>query len=837
MLSKDSIELNQDGNEPKTEAEATQSAQTPDTAQEQPAAEQASSEEQADQQEAQPAASESETSESTEAPQAEAADAESSQEEVTEAPAASEATPAEAEAEAPQQVAEEVVEKPSEKGEAEAAPAASEEPAVQAEQPAEAEAASAEAEDSAENQEDEPLEVGEDFSQEELLKQIDEILDNETDLDSLITSATPNELILMLDHFFKAEEVQPYIRRVGLIKRSFDGLREQEEVPQETLSRFSTSLARFNKKRSEYQAELEKEKEANAAKKRELLTKLKEIVDSENVNLINEVRDIQNAWKEVGFVKRSEMDDLYREYRFLLDSFYKQRELHFQLRDYDRQINLEEKKKLLEELPQIIPAEEDRDKRDVWVIKNDLLTDIQMRWRAVGHIPRESMDEINEAYRTVTSEFFSLRQEFYESQDTEKRENADAKRELLDKMKTYMEFESDKPKAWNEATKALRTMQEAWQKIGPAPKEINSELWKEYRAVGNAFFGRKRDFFKTLDEVRHENLELKRKLCEQAEAHKESSNWEKSARELKDLQKEWKKIGPVPDRYSNKIWTRFRAACDAFFEVRRQHYDSLREDEVQNLKRKKELIGEVRKVSVEEAGSPEAAIGEIKEIQARWKAIGRVPYKEKDVIWKEFRAEIDQFFDDLRANRDRRNYARLKSEVKSLPEDKRTRALKGKIAKVTRRIEAATNKIEQYSTNIQFISKGKSGDALRAQIEKEIEKEKRLLKDMRKQLRQMEDLLRNPPKEEEAAPKQEAEKPAEKAPQDKQESPKEETPEDKTEAPATEEASTEEKSETAAEPEAAAPAKEAEAPVEEKAEAEEPKAENASDEEDKAKDA
>ena len=212
----------------------------------------------------------------------------------------------------------------------------------------------------------------------------------------------------------------------------------------------------------------------------------------------------------------------------------------------------------------------------------------------------------------------------------------------------------------------------------------------------------------------------------------------------------------MPERYSNKLWARFRSACDVFFNARRQHFASRRHDEEANLERKKELIEEVRKISVEEAGSADAAIEQIKDLQARWKAIGRVPYKDKDVIWKAFRAEIDQFFDDLRGNRDRRNYAKLKEKVEALPEDKRTRALKGRIQKLRRKIDAVREKVEQYSTNIQFISKGKSGDALRAQIQKEIDKEKRSLDDMRKQLKQLNEMLKNPPQEDKPEEKDQA---------------------------------------------------------------------------------
>jgi hypothetical protein len=204
----------------------------------------------------------------------------------------------------------------------------------------------------------------------------------------------------------------------------------------------------------------------------------------------------------------------------------------------------------------------------------------------------------------------------------------------------------------------------------------------------------------------------------------------------------------VPDRYSNKVWKRFRAACDAFFENRRAHYEVEKADEMVNLEAKKALIEEVKAISIEKAGSVDKAIGQVKELQARWKAIGRVPYKDKDSIWKVFRKEIDRFFDDLRANKSRGNTERVKASVESLPEDKRSSNIRFKMTKIRRRMDAATEKINSYSTNILYISKGKSGDGLRKQIQGSIDKEKILLADLEKQMHELQNLLKGPPKEE-----------------------------------------------------------------------------------------
>lgn len=650
------------------------------------------------------------------------------------------------------------------------------------------------------------LEVSETFSEADMMAQIDAILSSENNLEQLVAGATPAELILILERFAQQEEVGPNIKRVGLIKRSFDALSKSENPPSSLLqARFSTALSRFNKKRSEYQQAVDAQRDGNSVRKREIVAQLRAVVEVGDGANIDEVRRLQDEWRATGPVRKEDSDALNQEFKHLQDQFYEQRTLFNQMREYDRQINLQRKEKLLEELKRVIPNEEERDNRDIWQDKNDLFNSLLTEWKSIGQIPRDDMERIRQSYQESVDEYLLLRREFYETLDQEKQENADKKSELLARMEQYLSFVSDKPQEWNKATEALRVLQEEWKEIGRAPKEVNSELWKQFRNIGNTFFVNKSEFFKKLDGERIENLERKRKLCEEAEALKDSVSWEKDAREVRRMQEEWKAVGPVPDRYSNKLWNRFRSACDDFFNRRREHYDSLREDEQLNLERKRELIAEVKLINLEEIGSIEKAIEMVKEIQERWKAIGRVPIKEKDSIWEEFRAEVDSFFDDLRNRRESRgprpprenregrdNRERRDNRDRGergdrgdraerggprrneAPDDKRTSGIRAEIGKTLRKIDASKTKIDTYSTNILYISKGKSGDALRNQIQKEIDKEEKVLKGLQRELSDLQAQLHAPQKEEKAAAAAPAvETPAVEAPEN--EAPAEET--------------------------------------------------------------
>ena len=617
------------------------------------------------------------------------------------------------------------------------------------------------------------------------LQRIDEVLATPAGAQHLLTQATVDDLTSLMEYFRDAEDVLPLIPKVGLIKRTFDTLKYKEEFSEADGEQFLDALKEFNVKRLDREQDVSEVRAENSRRKRELLVKLREVVAQKDPERIQDVRGIQDDWKRIGAALKDDTEVLYKEYRDLLDEFYQLREVHFELMDYDRKINLQEKERLIAEAEaHLFPADEDLGKLDVWKEKMDLLAEIQQQWKAAGHVPREDMDRVNDQYRSIIDRFFELRQGFLKILDEAREGNATQKEALLEKMAPFAEFTADRPRAWNDATRELRELQEAWKAIGQAPQRVNSALWSRYRELCNTFFSHKAEFFRKLDDERSQNLDRKRELVERAEAILQSGDWEKGAKELKQLQREWKKVGPVPERHSNKLWNRFREACDGFFEGRRTHYKDLHQDEHQNLEAKKALIEQVRTLNVEELGGREAAIQRIKELQAEWKAIGKVPYKEKDSIWDTFRGEIDAFFEQLSVRRDEVREFRVRKAVESFEEDERGGAVQGKIARLRKKIQAAQEKVDQYSININYISKGKSGDPLRKQIQDEIAKEERLIKELRKEIKLLQEALKNPPAEEAPEVVEAAEPQAETAPEAETEP--EETAE--AEAPAAEEA-------------------------------------------------
>jgi hypothetical protein len=578
-------------------------------------------------------------------------------------------------------------------------------------------------------------------------QRVHEILGQKGSSEQVLAQATISDLIHLLDKYILADNPLTQIPRVGLVKRSYDTLKYQEELPKPLEELFLNRLAAFNQLRISAEKRMEDVRGANLEKKKALLETLKSVVEAEDPQRIEEVRAIQEEWKRVGQVPKAQLDELYTNYRVLLDKFYELRGMHLELLDYDRKINLQEKERLIEEARvSLIPLEEEREDPDVWHDKMDMLSELQQQWKSVGHVPREEMDRVNSEYRAIVDHFFEIRQGFRDKLDELRQENADQKIAILAKMEEFREFEADRPRAWNDVNRTFREYQEAYKAIGQAPQSVNGELWAKYRDICNAFYGRKAEFFKKFDELRQENLEQKKALVERVEELAKGNEWERTAKELKRLQREWKNIGPVPERHSNKLWARFREACDAFFEARRLHYHALHAEEHENLDKKKALIDEVRKLIETPTENVPEMIEQVKGLQSQWRDIGKVPYKEKDKVWDEFRGEVDRFFNSLPAKRSEIREVRTKVSIESIEDlDDRSKAIKDRSQRLKHKISKARESVEQFLNNMDRIAKGKSGEPLRKQIQDEIDKEERLIDEWRKQVKELNQLLKNPP--------------------------------------------------------------------------------------------
>ena len=415
-------------------------------------------------------------------------------------------------------------------------------------------------------------------------------------------------------------------------------------------------LKQYQDRRNEHNKRSDELKEENLLKKYEIIEEIKALINNkESINkTFHDFRELQNRWREIGSVPQAKLKDLWDTYHHHVENFYDFIKINKELRDLDLKKNLETKIEICEKSEELLVEPS--------IIKAfNVLQKYHEQWREVGPVPRDKKDELWERFKAATSIINKKHQDYFEGRKSEQKKNLDAKIALCEKVEEIANAEIDVHRDWDERSKELIELQKVWRTIGFAPKKDNNKIYERFRIASDKFFDRKREFYNQNKEEQNTNLQLKTDLCMQAEALKDSTEWKKTADEFIAIQKAWKEIGPVPRKYSDVIWKRFRAACDFFFENKSKHFSSIDGEQLENLRMKKELLEEVKQFSL--SGDDGADLDKLKDFQRRFTDIGHVPFKDKDAIQNDFRDVINKHFDALRIDEKRRNLMKFKNKV------------------------------------------------------------------------------------------------------------------------------------------------------------------------------
>ena len=482
-------------------------------------------------------------------------------------------------------------------------------------------------------------------------------------------------------------------------------------------------IALINQKRAK-SAEAEKEeREANYLKKLQIIEKIKAILEKpDEVNRVyNDFRALQQEWNDIKLVPQEKATDLWKTYQLYVERFYDTLKLNNEFRAYDFKKNLELKTALCEK------AEALADMEDV-VAASRQLQQLHQDFREIGPVEKELREELWNRFKAASTVVNKKHQDFFEERKAKEQENLDKKTEICEKIEA-IDTETLKTFAdWNAKTDEIIELQKEWRTIGFAPQKMNVKIFERFRGACDAFFNKKAEFIKNVHESLNTNYQQKLELCEKVEELKESTEWKKTTDAIIALQKKWKEIGTVPKKYSDEIWKRFNAACDAFFEAKKQANESVYNEQNDNLEKKQELIDKLVKIDPETAEEDIRPI--LKQAQEDWNNIGHVPFKKKEAIYKAFREQMDRLYGALHESASRRRINRFKQEVKDTD---------GRIKdKLNRQRDILTNEIKTYENNLGFLSfsaKSKNGSALVEDINRKIEKLKAELKEVTEKIK------------------------------------------------------------------------------------------------------
>lgn len=444
---------------------------------------------------------------------------------------------------------------------------------------------------------------------------------------------------------------------------------------------------------------------------------------------MNTFKEIQEAWKEIGDIPRNKREEVQKEYSRLLEQFFYNLKIYKQLKDHDLRRNMQLKEdiiKRLEELQSNTSVKE----------TEQILKAVQNEWEDIGPVQNEEWERLKNAYWSAVRAIYDRIQKYYDDRRNILKENILKKQELIKETEILLQnLETlDGAKAWEQETKRLLEIQDRWRKIGFGTKKENEEVYKVFRDLCDNFFAARKSFFATVNEGFKELSDKKQKLIEKAESLQSSTDWKNTTEELIRLQKEWKKIGSAGPKLEKRLWNKFRAACDHFFNAKQQHFAGQEKELDENLLAKQELIKEIGTFKL--SGDKNADLTSLKEFGKRFSGLGQVPLKDKEAVFKAYKEQMDLHYSAIKLDNEEKERILFEARIDTLAASADpAKAYAREKAEIRQQIDRLRSEMLQLENNLGFFARSKGADALRKEVEgkvnaagKRIEALKRKLK-------------------------------------------------------------------------------------------------------------
>ena len=485
-------------------------------------------------------------------------------------------------------------------------------------------------------------------------------------------------------------------------------------LPDDTEEAFKAEMQIIKEKRAKIFLAQEEEKQANLQKKLEIIEKIKAMTTSpeEANNSYQEFKALQQEWKEIKAIPADKANEVWKNYQLYVEQFYDLLKLNNEAREYDFKKNLEAKTKLCE------TAEKLADESDI-ISAFHQLQDLHQEYREIGPVAKELRESIWARFKAASTVINKKHQQYFEDLRAKEEENLAKKTELCEKVEAFNKEERKTIGDWEKASNAIIEIQGEWKKIGFAPQKMNVKIFERFRIANDEFFSKKGEFFKALKAQYAVNAEKKQKLVEQAKELATSTDWKKTGDKLIALQKEWKKIGMVPRKQGDQLWQEFLGACNQFFDARNKQNAGARSEEHTNLEKKREVIAEL-KALLENAG--DNVQKQVQALTEKYNAIGHVPFKEKDNVYKEYHDVLDKLYKDLHVSNAKRHLNNFKNNLKNVAKEG-SNALDNERGKLLRRYDQLRSEINTYENNLGFLNAAsKKGNSLVEEMNRKVEK-------------------------------------------------------------------------------------------------------------------
>ncbi len=498
-------------------------------------------------------------------------------------------------------------------------------------------------------------------------------------------------------------------------------------TPDPAEEEFKAEMGIIKERKQKAFEELEAERRNNLQRKKEIIERIKALTSTpdEAASAFQEVKQLQQEWRDIKSVPAENVAELWNQYKLAQEQFYDLLKMNFEAREYDFKKNLEQKTILCE------AAERLADEEDV-ISAFHQLQELHNQYREIGPVAKEQREEIWTRFKAASTVINRKHAAHFEEIKAQQEENLAKKSELCDKVETVDVTALKTAAEWEAKSKEIIAIQNEWKSIGFAPKAMNVKIFERFRTACDQFFTAKNEFFVQLKERFQENIEKKQELVNKAQQLQDSTDWKQTSEKLVQLQKEWKTIGMVPRKIGDQLWNDFLSACNKFFEARNQATSGERNEQLENLKKKQDVINQLKAMVEEEVDDLHEAVQRLSD---EYNAIGHVPFKEKDKVYKEYHDTLNILYKKLNKNRASRRLNAFKDNMKKVAERGES-AVDTERQRLQRRYETMKEELANYENNLSFLSaSSKKGSSLIDEMNRKADKLREELELMKQKIK------------------------------------------------------------------------------------------------------
>ncbi len=563
-----------------------------------------------------------------------------------------------------------------------------------------------------------------------------ELNTEEISLELQYSTLSKEELLAAAEELVHATDVKKAYNQLQAIRNALDDLLDQERpgmirtwveagndprdfvAPADnTKQSIQQIITAFKKRREDERKRAEEEKLHNLKQKQLILDKIKALVDSEeNDQSLNALREYMRQWKEVRQIPKEYQDELYAAYKFQVDKFYNQLSVFNELKELDKDKNLELKIDLIKRAEQL---KDEPNIRKALLQLNKYHDD----WKNTGPVRAEISEDIWKRFKAASDIVIDAKKAEQATIDAERQQNLDKKIVLIERAETSIAVVPTQPKEWAKIGKELDELMAEWKKIGPVPADKNEEIWNKFKAIRNQYYGERKHFFKDLNSSKKDNLTKKEALCDKAESLKDSNEFMKTSDALAKLQDEWKTVGPVPEDQNDLVWKRFRTAFDHFYARKNEWFKQRKQEESGAIVKKKEVILGLEALKSNETIDHQTLFNELKVWQKQWNDAGFISGKSYQQMNKSYQALADEIFNRYRAASNNQRNSNQKEHFSNLATSTDgQKRLQLEERKIKEKITKFKDEIATMENNKSFFKHSKNAGAFVKQFDDNIAK-------------------------------------------------------------------------------------------------------------------